>query len=45
VVVAVDGTPVKDVAQLRDLAAKAKDHVALLVQRGEARMFVPLDLG
>jgi serine protease Do len=45
VVVAVDGTPVKDVKHLRDLASKAKDHVALLVQRGDARMFVPLDLG
>ena len=45
VVVAVDGTPVTGVAQLRSLAEKAKDHVALLVQRGDARVFVPLDLG
>ena len=45
VVIAVDGTPVKDVEQLRTLAAQAKDHVAVLVQRGDARMFVPLDLG
>jgi serine protease Do len=36
---------VTSVEQLRELAGKAKDHVALLVQRGDARMFVPLDLG
>ena len=45
VIVALDGTPVEDVAQLRRLAENAKDHVALLVQRGDARIFVPLDLG
>jgi serine protease Do len=45
VVVALDGTPVTSVEQLRGLAEKAKGHVALLVQRGDARMFVPLDLG
>ncbi|HEX9051903.1 MAG TPA: DegQ family serine endoprotease [Anaeromyxobacter sp.] len=45
VVVAVDGTPVTGVEQLRTLAEKAKDHVALLVQRGDARVFVPIDLG
>ncbi len=45
VVVAVDGTPVRSVQQLRDLTEKAKDHVALLVQRGDARVFVPIDLG
>ena len=45
VVVAVDGTPVTGVEQLKSLAAKAQDHVALLVQRGDARVFVPIDLG
>jgi serine protease Do len=45
VVVSVDGTPVTGVDQLRTLAGKAKDHVALLVQRGDARVFVPIELG
>ncbi len=45
VVVAVDGTPISGVEQLRALAEKAKDHLALLVQRGDARVFVPIDLG
>ncbi len=45
VVLALNGTPVTSVEQLRGLAAKADKHVALLVERGEARIFVPIDLG
>jgi len=45
VVLALNGAPVKDVAQLRDLVAKAHKHVALLLERGDARIFVPVDLG
>ena len=45
VVLALNGSPVKDVAQLRELVAKAHKHVALLLERGEARIFVPVDLG
>ncbi len=45
VVVAIDGVPVRSVDQLRGLAAKAKGQVALLVQRGDDRMFVPIELG
>ncbi len=45
VVLAVSGTPVRSVEQLRALVAKAGKHVALLVQRGEARIFVPVTLG
>ncbi len=45
VVLALDGTPVKDVGQLRGLLAKAGKHVALLVERDKARIFVPVDLG
>ena len=45
VVVAVDGRPVSGVEELRKLAEKAKGQVALLVQRGGERMFVPLELG
>jgi serine protease Do len=45
VVLSVSGTPVTGVEQLRSLVAKAGKHVALLVQRGEARIFVPVALG
>jgi serine protease Do len=45
VVLAVNGKPVKSVDQLRDLVKGAKDEVALLVQRGDARIFVPVELG
>ncbi len=45
VVLALDGTPVAGVEELRRLVAKAHDHVAVLVQRGEARLFVPVQLG
>jgi serine protease Do len=45
VIVSVNGTPVKSVEQLRDIVAKAGKHVALLVQRDEARIFIPVPLG
>ncbi len=45
IVVAINGTPVTGVEQLRSPAAKAGEHLALLVQRGDARIFVPVDLG
>jgi serine protease Do len=45
VVVALNGKAVASVEDLRKLAAGAKGSVALLVQRGADRMFVPLDLG
>jgi serine protease Do len=45
VVLALDGTPVKSPAQLKSLAEKAKGQVALLVQRGDNQLFVPIDLG
>jgi serine protease Do len=45
VVLSVNGKPVKSVDQLRDLVKGAKDEVALLVQRGDARIFVPVELG
>ena len=44
-VLAVNGTPVSNVDELRKLAGKAGKHVALLVKRDEARLFVPLELG
>ena len=42
---AVNGTRVKNVDQLRELVKGSKDEVALLIQRGDARIFVPVDLG
>ncbi len=45
VVLAVNGTAVKTVGDLRALTAKSGKNVALLVQRDEVRLFVPLDLG
>jgi serine protease Do len=45
VVLAVNGTRVTSVEELRGLAAKAGKHAALLVERGEARIFIPVDLG
>lgn len=44
VVLAVNGKPVQSASQLQQLAGR-DDHLALLIQRGEQRLFVPLDLG
>ena len=45
VVLALNGTQVTSVEQLRRLASKAEQHAALLLERGHARIFVPLELG
>jgi serine protease Do len=45
VITSVNGAPVKSVEELRQLVAKAKDSIALLVRRGDQNVFVPLDLG
>jgi serine protease Do len=45
VLLAVNGTRVSDIEQLRKLVANSGKHVALLIERGDARMFVPVDLG
>jgi serine protease Do len=45
VVLAVNGTPVKSAAQLRELATHASKSIALLLQRGDARIFVPVRIG
>jgi len=45
VILSMNGTPVGSVDQLRSLAKHAKKHVALLVKRGDAHIFVPIDLG
>jgi serine protease Do len=45
VVLSVDGTPVQSVGQLRKLVQDHGKQVALLIQRGDARLFVPVTLG
>ncbi|HEY2779288.1 MAG TPA: Do family serine endopeptidase [Steroidobacteraceae bacterium] len=45
VVLSVDGTPVQTVAQLRKMVKDHDKQVALLIQRGDARLFVPISLG
>ncbi|HWQ39391.1 MAG TPA: PDZ domain-containing protein, partial [Burkholderiales bacterium] len=44
IILSVNGVAVKDVAQLRNLVA-GKSHVALRVRRGEAIIFIPVELG
>ena len=44
-ILSLNGTPIKSPEQLKELVAKAGKHVALLVQRDAAKMFVPVDLG
>jgi serine protease Do len=45
VVLSVNGEPVSSTKQLLALVAKASKRVALLIWRGEAKLFVPVDLG
>jgi serine protease Do len=45
VIVSVDRTPVKSPEQLRELIGKAGKSVALLVQRDDARIFIPVTIG
>jgi serine protease Do len=45
VIVAVNNTPVKSVDELRTAVEKAGKTVALLIQRNDARIFVPVMLG
>jgi serine protease Do len=45
VVLSVDGTPVQNVAQLRELVRKHDKQIALLIQRGESRIFIPISIG
>ncbi|HEX6319237.1 MAG TPA: DegQ family serine endoprotease [Burkholderiales bacterium] len=45
VILGVNGKPVKSVAELKAAIDGAGEHVALLVQRGGARMYVPVQIG
>jgi serine protease Do len=45
VVLAINGTPAKSVEQARSAIAKSDKSVALLIQRGEDKIFVPVRIG
>ena len=45
VVLSVDGTAVQTVAQLRNMVKDHDKQIALLIQRGDARLFIPITLG
>jgi serine protease Do len=45
VLLAVNGAPVTGTKKLWGLVAKAGDHFALLVKRGQAQIYLPVDLG
>jgi serine protease Do len=45
IVLSINGVPVSSPEQLRSLASKAGKHAALLVQRDENKIFIPIDLG
>ncbi len=44
-ILSLNSTPVKSPEQLQQLVAKSSKHVALLVQRSGAKIFVPVNLG
>ena len=42
---AINGTPIKNIDQVREVVGKSDKSVALLVQRGEDKIFVPVRIG
>jgi len=45
VVLAANGAPVSSIEQLKGAVEKSKGHIALLIQRGDTRIFVPVRVG
>jgi serine protease Do len=45
VVLAANGSPINSADDLRGAVEKSKGHIALLIQRGESRLFVPVRVG
>ena len=45
VLLAINGTPAKSLEQVRDVVKKADKSVALLIQRGDDKIFVPVRIG
>ena len=44
IIVSANGQKVSTPEQLRAAVAKSKGHVALLIQRGDTRIFVPVEV-
>jgi serine protease Do len=45
VLISVNGRPVNSVAQVREMVGKASKSVALLIQRGSDKIFIPVRIG
>ena len=45
VLLSINGVPVKNIEQVRAAVAKSEKSVALLIQRGDSKIFVPVNLG
>ena len=45
VLLSINGVPVKNIDQVRSAVAKADKSVALLIQRGDSKIFVPVTIG
>ncbi|HEX5539391.1 MAG TPA: PDZ domain-containing protein, partial [Methylophilaceae bacterium] len=45
IIVSANGTPLSSVAQLQGVLEKADKNIALLVQRNDVRIFVPVKIG
>lgn len=45
VLLSINGVPVKNIEQVRAAVAKSEKSVALLIQRGDNKIFVPVNLG
>lgn len=45
VILSVNGTPISSIEQMRSIVSKSNKSAALLVQRGEDKIFVPIRIG
>ena len=45
IVLSANGAPVSSTAALKSAIESSRGHIALLIQRGEARIFVPVRVG
>ncbi len=45
VLLSINGVPVKNIDQVRSMVARSDKSVALLIQRGDSKIFVPVNLG
>ena len=45
VLLSINGVPVKNIEQVRTVVARSDKSVALLIQRGDSKIFVPVNLG